>query len=124
MLGAGELLEVRVPHDDISLGDDIHRCALQLELSDGGGACSSVTMMAATCIAKETDLIIERLRFGPGALDPEEPPDLSTQIWKLALSYISQSRRQACSDVALLVQKVALLGVTKEAHSLTPWFRT
>lgn len=74
--------------------------------------------MAAICVAKENELVIERLRLGPVVLDPEEPPDLSTQMWKLALSYISQSLRQACSDVALLVQKVALLGITKEAHTM------
>lgn len=102
-----------VSDDEINLSDDIQNCALQFLSSNSDGR-SSIGMMAAACIAKETELIIERLRCDSYVLDPEEPPNQSTQIRKLALSYMQGP--QSCSDVALLVQKAALLGITVEAH--------
>ncbi|KAF6999929.1 hypothetical protein CFC21_015903 [Triticum aestivum] len=103
-----------VSPDEVSLSDDIHRCALNLILSDGGGEGSSIAMIAAACVAKETELIIERMGCDPGLLDPEESPHESTRVRKLGLSCM-QGPHQDCSDAALLVRKAALLGITIEA---------
>ncbi|XBI89974.1 hypothetical protein VPH35_027699 [Triticum aestivum] len=103
-----------VSPDEVRLSDDIHRCALNLILSDGGGEGSSIAMIAAACAAKETELIIERLGCDPRLLDPEESPHESTRVRKLALSCM-QGPHQDCSDADLLVRKAALLGITIEA---------
>uniref|UniRef100_A0A453B0F5 Uncharacterized protein n=1 Tax=Aegilops tauschii subsp. strangulata TaxID=200361 RepID=A0A453B0F5_AEGTS len=102
-----------VSPDEIRLSDDIHRCALNLILSDGGEG-SSIAMIAAACVAKETELIIERLGCDPGLLDPEESPHESTRVRELALNCM-QGPHQDCSDADLLVRKAALLGITIEA---------
>ncbi|KAI5003982.1 hypothetical protein ZWY2020_031225 [Hordeum vulgare] len=99
-------------------------CTFSLHVEDerGGGGRRSPALQSALCSPLtrfyEYLISVERLRLGPDVLDPEEPLDLSTEIQKLAVSYISQSRRQACSDVALLVQKVSMLGMTNEAHTV------
>lgn len=110
-----------VSPDEIRLSDDIHRCALKLILS-GGGEGSSIAMIAAACVAKETELIIERLGCDPRLLDPEESPHESTRVRKLALSCM-QGLHQDCSDAALLVRKAALLGITIEAGLMAQHLR-
>lgn len=106
-----------VPHDEISLSDNIQNCAYELIRSNSGEGDSPISMIAATCVAKESELIVERLSCHPSLLDPEESPHESTQIRMFALSCMKGS--QACSDAALLVKKAALLGITIEAGLMT-----
>jgi hypothetical protein len=54
------------------------------------------------CIAKETELITERLGRGSSVPDPEERPNQSTQIRQLALSYMSKEE-QRCQYVHLII---------------------
>ena len=54
-----------VPHDEISLSDNIQNCAYELIRSNSGEGDSPISMIAATCVAKESELIVERLSCHP-----------------------------------------------------------
>lgn len=108
--------KIHVPQNEMNLSNNIQSRALQLVLSNSGGNITATN--AAKCIAKETELILQKLRHGSSAPDPEDPTNLSTQIRELAFSYMYEEE-QGCQSVAAIVHLVinaVLVGIAKEAE--------